>query len=96
MEKPNWIIAQEEMINDYADHLTNVIKEQRDIIDNLIIKCEEIRINLLKEIKYKTAEVELNNYVDYLINQIKEHRDIFDNLIAECKEIRTTLLKEVK
>jgi predicted RNase H-like nuclease (RuvC/YqgF family) len=96
MGKTNWQLAQEENINGYADHLTNVIKEQRDIIDNLIIKCEEIRTTYLKEVKYKTAAVELNNYVDYLINQIKEHGDIFDNLIVKCEEIRINILKEIK
>jgi len=42
-------------LNNYVDFLINQIKEHRDkqnnIIDNLIIKCEEIRTKLLKEIK---------------------------------------------
>jgi hypothetical protein len=40
----------EEMINKYVDGVVNLLKEQRDSLDDLIIKCEEIRINILNEI----------------------------------------------
>jgi hypothetical protein len=55
IKKTNWQLAQEENINGYIDGIINQIKEhkdkQNDILDNLIVKCEEIRINILKEVK---------------------------------------------
>jgi len=55
IKKTNWQLAQEENINGYIDGIINQIKEhkdkQNDIIDNLIAKCEEIRMNILKEVK---------------------------------------------
>ena len=50
MKKNKFKIAQEETINNYVDGIIKLITEQRDNLDNLIIKCEEIRSNTLKEI----------------------------------------------
>ena len=44
----------EEMINDYTDNVIKLITEQRDNLDNLIVKCEEIRINILNDINNPT------------------------------------------
>jgi hypothetical protein len=40
----------EEMVNDYADTIIKHIKDQIKSLDGLIMKCEEIRTNVLNEI----------------------------------------------